>query len=277
MLSLPGRDGQSMAKRTTGSGAHESERSRGGLHPDTHGPRRPGAWPSVRASVNGVAPRGLSLVRLAEITDLSHPFLSQVERGHARPSISSLQRIAVALDVDAGWLFGIGGTEREPVERRPGRRRPAAPLRRGPARGRRPGLPGAGLGHLVPRHRRAARRTTTTTAIGRSRPRRLRARGHGRSRRRRRAAPPRSVATRCSSPVTGPAGCAPPAATGPTSSCSWSIAPIESVPPTVPPPDAGRLCRLHAQFGRYPALLDRRRRARRGPARSGRRRRPRTA
>ena len=58
---------------------------------------------------------GLSLVRLAEITDLSHPFLSQVERGHARPSISSLQRIADALDVDAGWLFGIGGAERKPV------------------------------------------------------------------------------------------------------------------------------------------------------------------
>ena len=32
--------------------------------------------------------KGLSLVRLAEIADLSHPFLSQVERGHARPSIS---------------------------------------------------------------------------------------------------------------------------------------------------------------------------------------------
>ena len=59
--------------------------------------------------------KGLSLVRLAEITELSHPFLSQVERGHARPSISSLQRIAEALDVDAGWLFGIGGSERDPV------------------------------------------------------------------------------------------------------------------------------------------------------------------
>jgi transcriptional regulator with XRE-family HTH domain len=48
---------------------------------------------------------GLSLVRLAEITDLSHPFLSQVERGHARPSVTSLQRIAEALDVDVGTLF----------------------------------------------------------------------------------------------------------------------------------------------------------------------------
>ena len=51
--------------------------------------------------------KGLSLVKLAETTDLSHPFLSQVERGHARPSVTSLRRIAAALDVDAGWLFGV--------------------------------------------------------------------------------------------------------------------------------------------------------------------------
>jgi transcriptional regulator with XRE-family HTH domain len=59
---------------------------------------------------------GLSLVKLAEETDLSHPFLSQVERGHARPSITSLQRIAAALGVEAGWLF-IGDSDgRERVE-----------------------------------------------------------------------------------------------------------------------------------------------------------------
>jgi transcriptional regulator with XRE-family HTH domain len=60
--------------------------------------------------------KGLSLVRLAEITDLSHPFLSQVERGHARPSVTSLRRIAAALDVDAGWLFGVSRTQSEPVQ-----------------------------------------------------------------------------------------------------------------------------------------------------------------
>jgi transcriptional regulator with XRE-family HTH domain len=42
--------------------------------------------------------RGLTLVRLAEATDLSHPFLSQLERGLAQPSLSSLRRIAVALE-----------------------------------------------------------------------------------------------------------------------------------------------------------------------------------
>ncbi len=60
--------------------------------------------------------KGLSLVKLAETTDLSHPFLSQVERGHARPSVTSLRRIAAALDVDAGWLFGVPRTNDLPVE-----------------------------------------------------------------------------------------------------------------------------------------------------------------
>lgn len=41
--------------------------------------------------------RGMTLVRLADTTDLSHPFLSQLERGLAQPSLSSLRKIAVAL------------------------------------------------------------------------------------------------------------------------------------------------------------------------------------
>jgi transcriptional regulator with XRE-family HTH domain len=41
--------------------------------------------------------RGLTLVQLAEATELSHPFLSQCERGHASFSLASLRRIAVAL------------------------------------------------------------------------------------------------------------------------------------------------------------------------------------
>jgi len=41
--------------------------------------------------------RGLTLVQLAEATDLSHPFLSQCERGRASFSLASLRRIAVAL------------------------------------------------------------------------------------------------------------------------------------------------------------------------------------
>ncbi|WP_369221585.1 helix-turn-helix domain-containing protein [Streptomyces sp. R39] len=41
--------------------------------------------------------RGLTLVRLAELAELSHPFLSQLERGLTRPSMPSLHRIARAL------------------------------------------------------------------------------------------------------------------------------------------------------------------------------------
>lgn len=41
--------------------------------------------------------RGLTLVQLAELSDLSHPFLSQLERGRARPSMVSLEKIARAL------------------------------------------------------------------------------------------------------------------------------------------------------------------------------------
>ena len=41
--------------------------------------------------------RGLTLVQLAALADLSHPFLSQLERGLARPSMASLEKIASAL------------------------------------------------------------------------------------------------------------------------------------------------------------------------------------
>ncbi|GAA1706293.1 XRE family transcriptional regulator [Microbacterium sediminicola] len=40
---------------------------------------------------------GLTLVQLADAAELSHSFLSQVERGHASPSLESLARIARAL------------------------------------------------------------------------------------------------------------------------------------------------------------------------------------
>ena len=50
--------------------------------------------------------RGLTLVQLAEATALSHPFLSQLERGLAQPSLSSLRRIAVALQTSPIELIG---------------------------------------------------------------------------------------------------------------------------------------------------------------------------
>lgn len=41
--------------------------------------------------------RGLTMMQLAALADLSQPFLSQLERGLARPSLTSLSRIARAL------------------------------------------------------------------------------------------------------------------------------------------------------------------------------------
>lgn len=41
--------------------------------------------------------RGLTLVQLAGLAELSHPFLSQLERGLASPSMASLEKIAMAL------------------------------------------------------------------------------------------------------------------------------------------------------------------------------------
>jgi transcriptional regulator with XRE-family HTH domain len=41
--------------------------------------------------------QGLTLVQLASTAELSHPFLSQLERGRARPSMTSLEKIARAL------------------------------------------------------------------------------------------------------------------------------------------------------------------------------------
>jgi transcriptional regulator with XRE-family HTH domain len=49
----------------------------------------------------------LTLVQLAIKTDLSHPFLSQLERGLARPSMSSLHRIARALGTTQPALMSM--------------------------------------------------------------------------------------------------------------------------------------------------------------------------
>jgi transcriptional regulator with XRE-family HTH domain len=49
--------------------------------------------------------RGLTLKALGRQAGLSHPFLSQLERGLARPSVSSVERIARALDVPVSALW----------------------------------------------------------------------------------------------------------------------------------------------------------------------------
>jgi len=50
---------------------------------------------------------GLTLVRLAAQSGLSQPFLSQVERGEARPSMRSLAAIARALGTTAPALLSL--------------------------------------------------------------------------------------------------------------------------------------------------------------------------
>ncbi len=63
--------------------------------------------------------RGMTLVQLAEATALSHPFLSQLERGLAQPSLSSLRKIALALETSPIELIGgadAPGASAVPVE-----------------------------------------------------------------------------------------------------------------------------------------------------------------
>jgi transcriptional regulator with XRE-family HTH domain len=49
--------------------------------------------------------RGWTLKQLGREAGLSHPFLSQLERGLARPSVGSAERIARALGVPVGLLW----------------------------------------------------------------------------------------------------------------------------------------------------------------------------
>ena len=58
--------------------------------------------------------RGLTLVRLAAACGLSHPFLSQIERGKARPSLGSMSALAKALDCPVSQLLGPPSHPAEP-------------------------------------------------------------------------------------------------------------------------------------------------------------------
>jgi transcriptional regulator with XRE-family HTH domain len=63
---------------------------------------------------------GLTLKQVAERTGLSHPFLSQLERGHSRPSMVSLERIATALGTSQVELLAAGDPQqRSPDDPRP--------------------------------------------------------------------------------------------------------------------------------------------------------------
>jgi transcriptional regulator with XRE-family HTH domain len=51
----------------------------------------------------------LSLRQLAELTSLSHPYLSQIERGVHQPSVRVLKLISEALNVSAETLLAQAG------------------------------------------------------------------------------------------------------------------------------------------------------------------------
>lgn len=58
--------------------------------------------------------RGFTLVQLAALAELSHPFLSQLERGRARPSMVSLEKIARALGSSQLELIAAGESADNP-------------------------------------------------------------------------------------------------------------------------------------------------------------------
>ena len=58
-----------------------------------------------------------TLADVAEASGRSVSFLSKIERGQARPSVTALQEIAQALGVPVGWFFETDGPA--PAEERP--------------------------------------------------------------------------------------------------------------------------------------------------------------
>ena len=89
----------------------------------------------------------LSLRQLADLTSLSNPYLSQVERGLHQPSVRALKSIADALNVSAETLLAEAGlvdamtTRKRATGRRARRRRPRRPSARTSASARRSAPP----------------------------------------------------------------------------------------------------------------------------------------
>src|ERR1700761_5576678 len=61
--------------------------------------------------------QGISLRALAERTDFSASFLSQIENGQCSPSISSMEKIANALGVTLGQFFRVAESPKANVVR----------------------------------------------------------------------------------------------------------------------------------------------------------------
>ena len=73
-------------------------------------PGAPDALTEMGQQIRGLrSAHGLTLSVLANRTGISVGFLSKIERGLARPSITVLQEIAAAFDVAVGWFFTADG------------------------------------------------------------------------------------------------------------------------------------------------------------------------
>ena len=86
----------------------------GGRGHDGRGHREDERWKAQLESLGGFIRSQrqlarLSLRQLAELTEISNPYLSQVERGLHQPSVRVIRSIARALNLSAETLLAQGG------------------------------------------------------------------------------------------------------------------------------------------------------------------------
>ena len=55
--------------------------------------------------------RNWSILRVSKECGVSHAFVTQILEQRANPSLLIVEKIAVNLGVDIGWLLGYGGEE----------------------------------------------------------------------------------------------------------------------------------------------------------------------
>jgi len=94
--------------------------------PETEAPDEPDPWQAQREALGSFIRSqrklaNMSLRELAEVTKVSNPYLSQVERGLHAPSVRVLQSISRALNLSADMVMTQAGwfdpaSERDPDE-----------------------------------------------------------------------------------------------------------------------------------------------------------------
>ena len=74
--------------------------------------------------------KGMTLAKLSDVTGLSQAIVSQIERGMANPSFTTLAQLAHGLDIPVGRFFIGQDQTKSPVVRRSARRNLTAPSKR---------------------------------------------------------------------------------------------------------------------------------------------------